>query len=147
VRAGSISEHASAGIAAPFCSAHADTPALSIQRKWGHLAPGEDTGTVLFYSLSSLQEISRISNAHERPCVSAMIHPSGKCELVLTASGTRYFPDYDVESPSGSRSPTPEAAPPQKRRRSSLVNKLPRLDNSVRVWRLAWKGEDSGGSI
>lgn len=111
------------------------------------LTTGDDSGNVLLYSLSSLREVGRISGAHTRPCVCAMPHPHK--EALLTASGTRSFPNYDVESPpqSRSQSPSPSVQSPRsprgKRRRqesgeASEGDAAHRLDNSLRIWRLEW---------
>eukprot|EP00401_Gymnodinium_catenatum_P029313 CAMPEP_0117550302 /NCGR_PEP_ID=MMETSP0784-20121206/48611_1 /TAXON_ID=39447 /ORGANISM="" /LENGTH=443 /DNA_ID=CAMNT_0005347317 /DNA_START=170 /DNA_END=1498 /DNA_ORIENTATION=+ len=109
------------------------------------LATGTDSGDAICYSLSTTREVGRIAGAHRRPCISAMLHP-GSSGMLLTASGARCFPDYDVDSPTSSRSPTPE--PPEKRRRggnrAAASAKEARalnepLDNSLRIWRLVWE--------
>jgi len=128
-----------------------------------HLATGDDSGAMLLYSLSALGERGRVPRAHSRPCTAAMLHP--RLDALLSCSGGRLFPNYDVESPVVSPPSSPQGgplSPPQKRRRRSgrrrgrswssrtrspaaettqeeLGHAEPGLpDNSVRVWRLDW---------
>ncbi|CAE8601274.1 unnamed protein product, partial [Polarella glacialis] len=76
------------------------------------LTTGDDSGNILLYSLSSLQEVGRIAGAHSRPCVAAELRPGSQASpgqgLLLSSSGSRHFPDYDVDSPEPSRSPSPQ---------------------------------------
>lgn len=101
----------------------------------GVLCTGDDTGDALLYSLSTLQPVGRITGAHRSSCVSAMLHP--RLDAVVTSSGGRRFPDYDVDSSvasASSASPSPARQPPSKRRRGDAAPR--RLDNSIRLWRV-----------
>eukprot|EP00747_Dinoflagellata_sp_TGD_P082546 gnl/TRDRNA2_/TRDRNA2_161738_c3_seq1.p1 gnl/TRDRNA2_/TRDRNA2_161738_c3~~gnl/TRDRNA2_/TRDRNA2_161738_c3_seq1.p1 ORF type:complete len:459 (-),score=56.30 gnl/TRDRNA2_/TRDRNA2_161738_c3_seq1:12-1388(-) len=131
------------------------------------LAAGDDEGTVSFYSLTSLQELGRLEGAHKRPCVSSILHPQ-RSDVLLSASGSRAFPDYDVDS-AGEEVPDPSPSPHgrkrsasvmsnaeetkadgafsstastgtcgRQRRESADVQSRKSFDNSVRVWRLSW---------
>merc|ERR1712173_271631 len=81
------------------------------------------------YNLSTLQEECRIVGAHSRPCVSAMLHPLH--DVLVTSSGSRIFPDYDVDSSATSGDEDDGCVPPSKRARGPE-----NLDNSIRIWRL-----------
>merc|ERR1712050_539788 len=110
------------------------------------LVTGDDSGDILFYDLLSLKQIGRLEEAHGRPCVSALLHPSS--DLLLSASGSRCFPDYDVDSAAEPDSDSSTPCPvPRKRARTRLSGgrhhkqKMGRhsdLDNSLRIWRIAW---------
>ncbi|CAJ1419544.1 unnamed protein product, partial [Effrenium voratum] len=87
------------------------------------LSTGDDSGNILLYSLSSMQEVGRFQG-HSRPCTSAELRPTeAKERVLLSSSGSRHFPDYDVDSPE-----------PERR-------KVARLDNSLRVWQLGFGDE------
>eukprot|EP00933_Yihiella_yeosuensis_P034197 TRINITY_DN27711_c0_g1_i2.p1 TRINITY_DN27711_c0_g1~~TRINITY_DN27711_c0_g1_i2.p1 ORF type:complete len:427 (-),score=41.82 TRINITY_DN27711_c0_g1_i2:51-1331(-) len=116
------------------------------------LTTGDDSGSVTIYSLTSLQEVGRLSGAHRRPCIAAELRPPGSdtdSSMLLSSSGSREFPNYDVESPEPDRLPKlaePElASPSKKRQRSSGVLRRPNfdLDNSLRVWKLEWSNKGS----
>merc|ERR1712039_841352 len=108
------------------------------------LASGIDSGEILFYSLSTMREVGRIVGAHGRPCVSAMLCPRD-ATLLLSASGSRFFPDYDVESDDDYFVVNPETAPSRelgassvKRRKVGDPSTQHRLDNAIRIWKLDW---------
>jgi len=109
------------------------------------LSTGDDSGAILFYSLSHLSETGIIREAHGRPCVSAMLHPT--LDIILSSSGSRDFPDYDVDSPTPERGLglKPSVGEPKKRkacctskREPERDGRLSALDNSTRIWQLSW---------
>jgi len=108
------------------------------------LSTGDDSGAILFYSLSHLSETGIIREAHGRPCVSAMLHPT--LDIILSSSGSRDFPDYDVDSPTPERGLglKPSVGEPKKRkacctskREPERDGRLSALDNSTRIWHLS----------
>mmetsp|Transcript_84678 Transcript_84678/g.220457 ORF Transcript_84678/g.220457 Transcript_84678/m.220457 type:complete len:441 (+) Transcript_84678:110-1432(+) len=110
------------------------------------LAVGDDQGSVFLHSLSTFEEEECIPRAHERPCVSAMLHPF--CRTLATSGGGRVFPDYDVDSSAGSLSPPPRRKSTRKRscsrgKAAKHVKSLKPLDNSVRVWQLEPSGDEA----
>lgn len=110
------------------------------------LATGEDSGNLVFYSLTSLQEVGRIQGAHGRPCVAAGLRP-GDASTVLSASGSRCFPNYNVQSPLSSPREAQGDSKRAKVERSTdgwggakgvvdLASAAAEpLDNALRVWR------------
>lgn len=111
------------------------------------LATGDDDGCVLFYSLSQLKELGRAPGAHRRPCVSAMLHPY--LDFMVSSSGARRFPDYDVASPEPDRNlsagESPSSTRGAKRKASELEKHRGVLDNSIRLWKLEWERKAAAG--